>query len=212
MNVTSSFQPLFSRLHSNDSIGIYSRNPFSLSGLNQHKGMFDPELELVKAELSARGEPQEILPGVFLGSLSCTLDHKLARLKELHITHILSVGGDSGRSEDPEFDGKRLELRGVDDLPSYDLFQHFEECCRFIDASVASGGACLVHCFHGKSRSAAVVAAYLIHKEKCTPTEAIDRIKDKRPVADPNKGFRRQLENFYIKVCIPKDVKVFGLQ
>jgi len=170
------------------------------------------EIEFAKDELSRRGEPQEIMPGLFLGSLSCTQDSALDRLHSLRITHILSVGGESGRSGDPQFDGKRLELKGIDDLPTSDLFKHFDECCAFIDEALKADGKVLVHCLHGKSRSAAVVAAYIILKDKCTTEEAIIRIQDKRPVANPNHGFRKQLDNFYIKVSVPKDTCLFRLK
>jgi len=175
---------------------------FSGKGLVGSCFMQSWELEFAKEELSQRGEPQEILPGLFLGSLACTQDNFLEKLNSLHITHILSVGGTSGRSGDPNYEGKRLELVGVDDLPNYNLFQHFDQCCAFIDNAFKDEGKVLVHCFHGKSRSAAIVAAYLIYKEKCTPDQAIHKIQEQRPVANPNHGFRKQLNNFYIKASL----------
>jgi dual specificity phosphatase 12 len=49
----------------------------------------------------------------------------------------------------------------------------------------------------GKSRSATCVAAYLMHKYHISPTEALDQIKQARPIAEPNDGFMQQLELYH---------------
>lgn len=50
----------------------------------------------------------------------------------------------------------------------------------------------LVHCRVGVSRSATLVLAYLMLKERLTLVEAICAVKENRGVA-PNRGFLRQL-------------------
>ena len=52
----------------------------------------------------------------------------------------------------------------------------------------------LVHCFEGKSRSAAVVAHYLMRGRKMRLHEAMAMITAARSIAKPNAGFMRQLE------------------
>jgi atypical dual specificity phosphatase len=51
----------------------------------------------------------------------------------------------------------------------------------------------------GISRSATVVCAYLVATAKMTPDEAIVAVKAKRGIVCPNLGFRRQLEEYYMK-------------
>uniref|UniRef100_A0A7S1VI70 protein-tyrosine-phosphatase n=1 Tax=Grammatophora oceanica TaxID=210454 RepID=A0A7S1VI70_9STRA len=59
-----------------------------------------------------------------------------------------------------------------------------------IEESLDDGNYVLVHCYQGKSRSAAVVAAYMIHKRvHSTLRDTMDSIRQVRPVADPNMGF-----------------------
>jgi atypical dual specificity phosphatase len=48
----------------------------------------------------------------------------------------------------------------------------------------------------GISRSASVVAAYIIATRGITASEAIEFLRKKRPIVCPNIGFRRQLENY----------------
>ena len=49
--------------------------------------------------------------------------------------------------------------------------------------------ACLVHCFHGVSRSAAVCAAWLMVRRKWSMAEALESIRRVRPQIHPNLGF-----------------------
>jgi dual specificity phosphatase 12 len=57
----------------------------------------------------------------------------------------------------------------------------------------------------GKSRAATCVAAYLMHKYKISPSDAISQIRESRPLAEPNDGFMRQLE-LYHQMNMPVDV------
>jgi dual specificity phosphatase 12 len=49
----------------------------------------------------------------------------------------------------------------------------------------------------GKSRSATCVVAYMIHKYKISPTEALEQVRQSRPLVEPNEGFMQQLEMYY---------------
>jgi len=51
--------------------------------------------------------------------------------------------------------------------------------------------------FAGASRSATYVVAYLMHKYKISPTEALKQIRQNRPQVGPNDNFMQQLELYY---------------
>ena len=53
-----------------------------------------------------------------------------------------------------------------------------------------------VHCAAGVSRSASIVAGYLMHTNKWTVRQAIEFIAARRPVISPNAGFVKQLGEF----------------
>ena len=67
----------------------------------------------------------------------------------------------------------------------------------FIEAGVEAGGV-LVHCFGGRSRSAAFIAAYLMCNCGWSYDKALTVIVGGRPVACVNKGFEKQLRAYAI--------------
>jgi protein-tyrosine phosphatase len=85
------------------------------------------------------------------------------------------------------------------DDPSEDMSMDFERATDFIELHLSKGHNVLVHCHAGMSRSATMVAAYLLrfHAAKFpTPQSAIEWLQQKRAIVDPNPGFRRQLEGW----------------
>jgi dual specificity phosphatase 12 len=58
----------------------------------------------------------------------------------------------------------------------------------------------------GKSRSATVVIAYLMHKHNITPAEALAHVRQARSICEPNDGFMQQLE-LYGEMHTPDDVE-----
>lgn len=78
------------------------------------------------------------------------------------------------------------------------MLAHLPVAVALIDAALASGRGVLVHCFAGVSRSASVVAAFLMYKEGLTPRQAIARIRRVKPetFGEPP-TFLRALEAFH---------------
>ena len=58
--------------------------------------------------------------------------------------------------------------------------------------------------FAGKSRSSTIVLSYLIRDRRIPYLEALNFLKEKRNVAEPNKGFTNQLLTFAEKVLNEK--------
>ncbi len=52
----------------------------------------------------------------------------------------------------------------------------------------------LVHCEFGVSRSATVVAAYLMHARGCGVDAALQFLRTRRPKVKPNPGFLEELQ------------------
>ncbi|XP_076848658.1 dual specificity protein phosphatase 22-A isoform X2 [Brachyhypopomus gauderio] len=82
------------------------------------------------------------------------------------------------------------------DASNQNLLQHFKECIRFIHECRLHGGACLVHCLAGVSRSTTVVIAYLMTVTTYSWEECLCAVKAVRSFVGPNCGFQQQLQQF----------------
>jgi len=94
----------------------------------------------------------------------------------------------------------------------------FEMAFEFMDQCYDEKGVCLVHCQQGKSRSAAVIAGYLMARRGLSLTAAIERMQAVRRVAKPNDNFMSQLKTFeratkrWRRNPDPKTKRLYALQ
>ena len=70
-----------------------------------------------------------------------------------------------------------------------------------IQGARSGGGCVLVHCYFGASRSASIIAAFLIRNGDMRSREAIDFLQKLRPGVCPNDGFLRQLQDYETHLC-----------
>ncbi|CAK5262988.1 unnamed protein product [Mycena citricolor] len=84
----------------------------------------------------------------------------------------------------------------VEDVDYADLLIYLPSACQFIDQAIRSGGVVLVHDVQGVTRSAAVVAAYLMWAYQYSPTKALEFVRRARDQIWVNPGFQEQLVLF----------------
>ena len=140
----------------------------------------------------------EILPRLYISDL--VFAENPALLSSYRITHILSVMPDSifrPPSSILPLQPARLQIR-VEDLPFAELAAHLPTTTSWIWNALSSSpeARVLVHCGEGVSRSVSVVAAFLMASQGLPPMQAIDYIKSKRRIANPNFGFIQQLHEY----------------
>jgi len=82
----------------------------------------------------------------------------------------------------------------AEDIPNEDLISYFDEASQFISKAVKSQSPVLVHCIAGVSRSATIVIAHLMKKYGYSKEESYNFVKSKRPIIEPNYGFKFQLQ------------------
>jgi hypothetical protein len=72
-----------------------------------------------------------------------------------------------------------------DDAQQDALLRHLVDLdlCARIDDALCQGRTVLVHCRAGQQRSAAVVAAYLMHAQDLTAAEAVRLVRSRKPDA-----------------------------
>eukprot|EP01059_Diplonema_ambulator_P004426 TRINITY_DN14124_c0_g1_i1.p1 TRINITY_DN14124_c0_g1~~TRINITY_DN14124_c0_g1_i1.p1 ORF type:complete len:230 (+),score=43.53 TRINITY_DN14124_c0_g1_i1:85-774(+) len=85
----------------------------------------------------------------------------------------------------------RVPVRDDCDAP---LKDYFYDVATFIEESRQSGGRILVHCRGGVSRSATLVAAYLMIQNNLSSDQTFDYLRTRRSVISPNIGFLLSLE------------------
>ncbi len=66
---------------------------------------------------------------------------------------------------------------------------------------ISAGASVLVHCAQGVSRSATLVAGYLMWAEKLSTDSAVAAVRSCRARCDPNDGFMLQLREFEEAGC-----------
>ncbi|KAF8889666.1 hypothetical protein BD779DRAFT_325060 [Infundibulicybe gibba] len=149
----------------------------------------------------------QVIPGLWIGDLPSALD--VATLKKNHIYSILSAM--RGRITINETFMRHQIL--LDDTEDEDILVHLSPSIHFIQAELDKGRGVLVHCQAGVSRSAAIVAAYLMYSKGITAEAALEMIRKARPYIEyvstthddaspsrklrPNEGFMQQLEIFH---------------
>eukprot|EP01059_Diplonema_ambulator_P028857 TRINITY_DN47852_c0_g1_i1.p1 TRINITY_DN47852_c0_g1~~TRINITY_DN47852_c0_g1_i1.p1 ORF type:complete len:307 (+),score=47.94 TRINITY_DN47852_c0_g1_i1:77-997(+) len=115
-------------------------------------------------------------------------------LAELGITHILSLT----RQKLPENVRERFNCKQiqVSDTPQTSISQKFQTAFDHIEAARRAGGKIFVHCRAGVSRVSCVTIAFLMTDTRLPLKDAYLYVKQRRPVAHPNKGFLSQLINY----------------
>ena len=135
----------------------------------------------------ASSDINEIIPHVYLGNYvpaqNCLL------LKEYKITSILNVAIEISDAFCPI---EHVYLPLYDNLEQ-NLFYIFPKIVTWINQTINLQQNIFIHCAAGKSRSVALLMAYLVFKYNINCYEALYLIKQKRPEINPNFSFLNQV-------------------
>uniref|UniRef100_A0A1I7U951 Dual specificity protein phosphatase n=1 Tax=Caenorhabditis tropicalis TaxID=1561998 RepID=A0A1I7U951_9PELO len=148
-----------------------------------------------KLENLSSGKISEILPMLFLSGRTVSQNSDL--LKEKNIKTVINVSDReivNYKSKYPFV--KNYRFYSMSDTANAKFDGIVEEAIRLIHETRKSGESVLIHCFLGVSRSATLVAFYLISSLGMNWREAVDYIRMKRCSANPNFGFLHQLKLF----------------
>jgi predicted protein tyrosine phosphatase len=133
---------------------------------------------------------------IHLGGLPSLFNEE--KLTENGITHILTaVLGIGDKYSKDKFTMLNVPVR---DVEWERVCEYFDTAVNFIKECERQDGKIFVHCMCGVSRSATLVAAYLIREKGMSANDAIELLHSKRQKVDPNKGFRQQLEYYEQKL------------
>eukprot|EP00602_Paraphysomonas_sp_CaronLab_P007957 CAMPEP_0185035108 /NCGR_PEP_ID=MMETSP1103-20130426/25857_1 /TAXON_ID=36769 /ORGANISM="Paraphysomonas bandaiensis, Strain Caron Lab Isolate" /LENGTH=709 /DNA_ID=CAMNT_0027572037 /DNA_START=248 /DNA_END=2377 /DNA_ORIENTATION=- len=138
--------------------------------------------------------PAEVYPKIYIGSIHAAFNQEA--LMERGITHILNA------SRLPSTFPKNFTYLSIDirDKDEANILACIPASNIFIEAGVDSGGV-LVHCYGGRSRSAALVTAFLMSSLNWSYAKCLACIQTSRPMACINPGFEAQLKAYYHASC-----------
>lgn len=140
-------------------------------------------------EQSARNEISEIVKDrLYLSNWRGAED--VEALQARGVTHIVCIN-DQEEPFPEHF--TYLVVRSVEDHDDERIAPTFARVRRFVDGALGGGGAVLVHCAGGISRSSAVMIAMLMELYAMPLREAFEAVYSRRPVTWPNVGFMAQL-------------------
>lgn len=107
-----------------------------------------------------------------------------------HITHIVNCPKGVPSFFPDKYSYINLVL---DDVPEQSLYGVLEPAFEFIKRAIANGGTVLVACHAGISRSVSVVLYFLMKVRLIHYEAALEVVRAKRSIANPNPGFAQQL-------------------
>ncbi|KAK3564609.1 hypothetical protein QTP86_023752, partial [Hemibagrus guttatus] len=156
--------------------------------MKNYKEYIDNEMMVTMAQMD---KPSKILDYLYLGS-----EWNAANFEELqknNVGYILNVTMEIDNFFPESF--TYMNIR-VYDVESTDLLAHWNNTYTFINEARKSGQSVLVHCKMGVSRSASTVIAFLMKQQGWTLEEALNHVRECRPIVHPNDGFFRQLNTY----------------
>lgn len=141
----------------------------------------------------------EVIPGaLFISSYQVAGDEEA--LNASNITHIVNTAADVCDNCFPEkFQYLTYYLK---DANSEDITVLLYKTMEWIHEAINKGGRVLVHCREGVSRSATIVIAYLMWRFSLSFEAAHERIRQNRPICNPNTGFTCQLLQLHKKLSL----------
>lgn len=146
-------------------------------------------LQKVKGDNSVH----QIADRIYLGSIGAALN--LPELQTVGITHIMCTATGVRSMHPDKFVYKTLTVL---DSQSESLLDHFPDSIYWMECALRENptNKILVHCFAGRSRSVAIVLAYLMYKLRIPLSVALLHVRQFRASANPNSGFVSQLKAF----------------
>jgi protein-tyrosine phosphatase len=144
--------------------------------------------------------PSQILPSLVLtGRRGMMRFVELSKHSRSPVTHVISLTASPVEIDSSLLPSDRHLRIQINDVPSADIYQHFGDILNFVKQAMAKyndKALIVVHCEMGISRSASAVLAILMYNYNMDLDSALDFLKSKRPIVNPNSGFMEQLNEF----------------
>ena len=153
-----------------------------------------PKVSYIEQIQTFFGEPTLIIDSIYLGSAFNAGNSEM--IDRNNIGLIINMTNEITNHYEGNIQYKRYPLydNNKDSIELY-LEDTYNDICKFKEENPNKN--ILVHCFMGASRSATVVAYYLIKKYNFNVDDAIIKIKEKRALVNPTAKFYCELNKIY---------------
>ena len=141
-------------------------------------------------------EPTKMVDNIYLGNAYNASNFN--QLDEFNITTIINVTNEIPNYFEELEEFSYLNIP-IDDTNSNTLLSSFEKANEYIknNQQEKTKTNILIHCYMGSSRSATVILAYLVKKYNFSLQQALELVKEKRPVVNINTKFWNDLETYF---------------
>lgn len=156
--------------------------------LDEYKNFISRQMMVIMGQMD---KASQIFPYLYLGTEWNACDWQW--LVNNRVDHIVNVTNEVENFFPARL--KYLKIR-VSDEASTELMKHWNQTNQFIKEAKEKGGAVLVHCKKGISRSSSTVIAFAMKEYGWGLEQAMEHVKKKRDCITPNKGFVEQLKTF----------------
>lgn len=200
----------------------FRANPFAKSGaiarrcndcgcdIQEHAAAAVDEKAVLKALEAVESVPSLVWEaqggekcGLYQGGWQAAINEKF--LRDNHIGLVINTAGGL-ESFFPKFKGaqsvyertgiSRLQFEWEDSEHCNFTKEEIDEAVEAIGQTVNGGKSVLVHCAQGRSRSGAVVVAFVSRREQIDIDEALSQVQQKRVMCQPNNHFMDLLRKF----------------
>jgi len=131
----------------------------------------------------------EMLPGkLYLGNKDNA--ESRTELKRMGITDIINVTTEEAQNFLKEYSYTNYE---IDDMGDVKIGEYFNLINRKIEELIENKKVVLVHCLHGRSRSATIVIAFVMYYMKMSKDDAYNYVKKRRQFIEPRPEFHKEL-------------------
>merc|ERR1712032_903504 len=145
----------------------------------------------IQEPLGSEKYMNEIAPSIWLGEGKAAAEDNLQILSKHNIKGVVSLGYYKTNwqfRKDPEH-----LILDIEDSPYVFITDFFAQAFRFMDEFLKNDNqSILIHCEQGRSRSGAMVIAYLMRQNKQSYPETLNKVLVHRKRVMPNIGFQIQ--------------------
>ena len=131
----------------------------------------------------------KITDNIFLGNMNGASD--INALKSNNIHYIINCTKNIPNYFEQDFKYLRIP---IDDTFGQSIEKYFDVSYNFINNNNAHN--IFIHCHAGISRSATILIAYLMRKNNIDCNSALNIVKNKRSIINPNTEFMKALYNY----------------